>query len=140
MKTKAILSHQLITAALSGALLLNLSASHTPQTENQPGCYNAYDPGKYCEDCVNDEVTQTWFPGGTVCPASGGNPVNVASGSVQRTIIDLSATAGVGRHRLSWTRYGQSRFVSGNQWLPAIWSGNQRAALMSWSRIQWGNN
>ena len=85
------------------------------QTGVQPGCYNEYDPSKFCEECQDGEVTSFSWPSSLPCPATGVNPVNIATGDVQREVRDIVALAGVGTHRLHWTRYGHSRFVGGGR-------------------------
>ncbi len=79
-------------------------------------CYNPEEPGVWCEDCKDDIEYSYLIENATACPIGGVNPVNMASGDVQRAVNDLAANGGAGQHRLHWTRYGHSRLVGGANW------------------------
>jgi RHS repeat-associated protein len=92
----------------------NEGTSSSSQDGTQSGCYNPYYL-QWCESCHCGEPYVFLWPDAIPCPNGGANPVNLATGSVQRAVRDLVANGGVGAHRLNWTRFGQSRLVTGMQ-------------------------
>ncbi len=125
MKPNPTLSFRsLVTAAILGGMALHFpteasaddptytSPGEEAQTGQQSGCYNGYDL-KWCVMSGCDGTTVFLWFAGLPCPNGGTNPVNMATGSVQRTVGDLVAPGGVGGHRLNWTRYAQSRLITG---------------------------
>lgn len=80
-----------------------LGYHYGPQTGSQPNCYNP--PANVTPSCKECGVI-------TPCPPTS-NPVNVASGDVQRNVVDLKVFGGAGEHQLNWTRYGHSRLATG---------------------------
>ena len=98
------------------ALLTAFAIATDDQTEQIVPCYNPEEPGVWCEDCKDDIEYSYFIENATSCPTGGVNPVNMASGDVQRAVNDLAANGGAGQHRLHWTRYGHSRLVGGANW------------------------
>ncbi len=128
-KTLHIVSRSLLTASMLAGMSFSSHAQFTSasdvdstdagqsgssQTGTQPGCNNPYDVGKACRSCI-ENVMSLFYAEAMVCPAEGPNKVNLATNSVHRAVRDMVANGGVGGHRLNWTRFGQSRLVTGLQ-------------------------
>src|SRR5258708_3302209 len=67
------------------------------------------------EPCGNDLSTPAG-PATDGNPAAPTDPYTLYSGNEYRQIPDLKIWGGVGEHQLSWTRWGNSRFVGGQNY------------------------